>query len=813
MTYTPDLQNKINELGLTKDSWLYLPIKNEFLHEMRTGSKNVEYRELSEHYLQKLFHKNAKGHYDKLKPKTHLLLQGGYNTDSPRMLIELKGVVINRDKYPANLDTKGHSLSSDTINLLLGKIEYDSVNFSVMIPSSKKEKKTVVKKEIHHPEYLKPINLVEVRYAQTGQSKKINELGMREMQQKAYEGRTAKYLLLKAPPASGKSRALMFIALDKLVNQNIKKVIVSVPERSIGASFSPTDLVSHGFFANWEPNLKYNLCTPGSDKSKVKAFISFLESDERILICTHATLRFAFEGIQPEDLNDTLLAIDEFHHVSADGENRLGEVIRMIMAKSTAHLVAMTGSYFRGDSVPVLMPEDEAKFTKVTYNYYQQLNGYEFLKSLGIGYHFYMGRYYKPNPETGLSALEEILDEDKKTIIHIPSVNSAESSKQKYEEVNHIIDCLGEMEYQDDETKIMYIKSKRSGRILKVADLVNDDPRSRDKVVAYLRGVSSPEDIDMIIALGMAKEGFDWPFCEHALTIGYRGSLTEIIQIIGRATRDSSNKTHAQFTNLIASPEAEDDDVKVAVNNMLKAITASLLMEQVLAPNFKFKPKKNDDDDDDENDDEFDDSNGTLHIEGFKLPTSQRAKDIIESDINDLKARILQDDTMLKAMPGNLEPETINTVLIPKIIREVYPDLNNEEVEAVRQYVVVDSVIKAGTVEEQGGKKFIRTADSFINIDKLNIDLIDSINPFQRAFEILSKSVTTRMLKAIQDTIRAIKIEITEQEAILLWPKIKEFRAKTGEEPSLQSFDQKEVRMAEAIIFLREAKRQRQKNA
>lgn len=813
MDYTEALQTKINELGLTKDSWLYLPIKNEYLHEMRSGSKNVEYRELSDHYLQKLFHKNTKGQYDKLKPKTHLLLQGGYNPDSPRMLIELKGVVINGDKFPANLDTKGHSLSSDAINLLLGKIEYDSVNFSVMIPSSKKEKKTVAKKEIHHPEYLKPINLVEVQYAQTGQSKKINELGMREMQQKAYEGRTAKYLLLKAPPASGKSRALMFIALDKLVNQNIKKVIVAVPERSIGASFSPTDLVSHGFIANWEPNLKYNLCTPGSDKSKVKAFISFLESDERILICTHATLRFAFEGIQPTDLNDTLLAIDEFHHVSADGENRLGEVIRNIMAKSTAHLVAMTGSYFRGDSVPVLMPEDEAKFTKVTYNYYQQLNGYDYLKSLGIGYHFYMGRYYKPNPKTGLSALEEILDEEKKTIIHIPSVNSAESSKQKYEEVNHIIDCLGEIEYQDEETKIIYIKSKRSGRILKVADLVNDDPRSRDKVVAYLRGVSSPEDIDMIIALGMAKEGFDWPFCEHALTIGYRGSLTEIIQIIGRATRDSSNKTHAQFTNLIASPEAEDDDVKVAVNNMLKAITASLLMEQVLAPNFKFKPKKNDDDDDEDNEDEYGDGDDTLHIEGFKLPTSQRAKDIIESDINDLKARILQDDTMLKAMPGNLEPETINTVLIPKIIREVYPDLNDEEVEAVRQYVVVDSVIKAGTVEEQGGKKFIRMAGSFVNIDDIHIDLIDSINPFQRAFEILSKSVTTRMLKAIQDTITAIKIEMTEQEAILLWPKIKEFRAKTGEEPSLQSFDQKEVRMAEAIIFLREAKRQRQQNA
>jgi hypothetical protein len=67
--------------------------------------------------------------------------------------------------------------------------------------------------------------------------------------------------------------------------------------------------------------------------------------------------------------------------------------------------------------------------------------------------------------------------------------------------------------------------------------------------------------------------------------------LTEIIQIIGRATRDSENKSHAQFTNLIAQPDALDDDVKLSVNNMLKAITASLLMEQVLAPNFKFKPR------------------------------------------------------------------------------------------------------------------------------------------------------------------------------------------------------------------------------
>lgn len=353
-------------------------------------------------------------------------------------------------------------------------------------------------------------------------------------------------------------------------------------------------------------------------------------------------------------------------------------------------------------------------------------------------------------------------------------------------------------------TGTLSVKSKRSGNVLKIADLVNDNPRERDKISNYLRNIQTEEDIDIIIALGMAKEGFDWPFCEHALTIGYRGSLTEIIQIIGRATRDSANKSHAQFTNLVAEPQADSDEVKVAVNNMLKAITASLLMEQVLAPNFKFKVKEDDNEDEEEEVD-----GNTIKIKGFKLPSSQRAKDIIETDLNDLKARILQDDKMLKAMPGNVDPEVINTVLIPKIIREVYPDLSEEDVEAVRQHVVVDSVIKNSVIEEQGGRKFVRMANSFVNIDDIHIDLIDQINPFQKAFEILSKSVTTQVLKLIDDHIQSIKIEMTEEEAIVLWPKIKEWVQKTGEAPNLQSYDPKEKRMAEAVIFLRELKRKR----
>lgn len=643
-------------------------------------------------------------------------------------------------------------------------------------------------------------NLIDVSYAQTGESTSTNNMGMRAMQARAYEARDNQYLLIKAPPASGKSRALMFIALDKIHHQGIKKAIVAVPERSIGGSFSNEPLSQYGFFTDWELEEKNNLCTPGGDgnSSKVQALKDFIKGNDKVLVCTHATLRFACAELEDTDFDDVLIAIDEFHHVSADGENVLGATLRSMMANSSAHIVAMTGSYFRGDSVPVLAPEDEAKFSKVTFNYYEQLNGYSYLKSLGIGYHFYQGRY--------TDAIGEVLDTDKKTIVHIPSVNSGESTKEKYDEVDAIIDVIGEFQNKDPETGVITIKRHGDGKLIKLADLVHDDSKDRDRIVEYLRNIDSVDDMDIIVALGMAKEGFDWSFCEHSLTVGYRGSLTEVIQIIGRCTRDSSNKTHAQFTNLIAQPQAEDDDVKVAVNNMLKAITCSLLMEQVLAPNFKFKTKREDDNGEAP-------PPGTMKITGFKEPSTQRAKEIIESDLADLKAAILQDDKIIAASAGAVDPEVVNKDLIPKIIKTKYPDLTKEELEEVRQHLVVDSVVSTGEVKEEGDKKFIRMADKFVNIDDLNIDLIDTINPFQKAFEILSKSVTTNVLKLIQESIESTRINMSFEEVKILWPKVNAFVKEHGREPNINAADLIERRLAECIVWIKDQKRKKAQEA
>ncbi|MEC8486027.1 MAG: DEAD/DEAH box helicase family protein, partial [Actinomycetota bacterium] len=278
---------------------------------------------------------------------------------------------------------------------------------------------------------------VSVSYDATGASTKSNELGMRAMQERAYQKRGEQYLLIKSPPASGKSRALMFIALDKLENQGIKQAIVVVPEKTIGSSFADEPLSDFGFFTDWSVEPQWNLCnSAGGDAGKVEAVGRFLKSEDQILVCTHATFRFAFEKFGLEAFDERLVAVDEFHHVSANPDNRLGEQVRQIMARDKCHLVAMTGSYFRGDAEAVLHPDDEQRFETVTYTYYEQLSGYNHLKQLDIGYYFYSGSY--------ADEILKVLDPTEKTIIHIPNVNSRESTKDKHKEVEHIIDELGD---------------------------------------------------------------------------------------------------------------------------------------------------------------------------------------------------------------------------------------------------------------------------------------------------------------------------------------------------------------------------------
>jgi superfamily II DNA or RNA helicase len=651
---------------------------------------------------------------------------------------------------------------------------------------------------------------------------------MRAMQERAYAKRGEQYLLIKSPPASGKSRALMFIALDKLHNQGLQQAMVVVPERSIGGSFADEPLSQFGFYWDWRVAPQWNLCnSPGSDeprtaKSKVGAVRQFLASSDKALVCTHATFRFAVEELGIAAFDNRLIAIDEFHHVSSNPDNVLGSQLGAFIARDKVHLVAMTGSYFRGDSEAVLGPADESKFETVTYTYYEQLNGYQWLKSLDIGYFFYTGPY--------VDAVTKVLNPALKTIVHIPNVNARESLKDKQREVSDIMHGLGEWKGVDPNTGFHLVVTK-DGRTLKVADLVDDSaPAVRARVLEALKDPAHKEDrdhVDVIIALGMAKEGFDWIWCEHALTIGYRSSLTEIVQIIGRATRDAKGKERSRFTNLIAEPTAEQSAVTEAVNDMLKAISASLLMEQVLAPRYEFTPKNagaqegfvyNHGEGYKEGGMNVgvNDATGQYHVEinGLVKPETPEATRICREDLNEVVTSFLQDKTALERGlfdKENTLPEELTQLRMGKIVRERYPELSEIDQEAIRQHAIAAMNITqqaklalaqadatgSGTV--QGSTALLDGVRKFVNVRDLDIDLIDRINPFDAAYAVLAKAMDEKSLRQVQAAIAAKKVSIPEEEARDLSKRALQFKNERGRLPDINSSDAWEKRMAEGV--------------
>ena len=672
---------------------------------------------------------------------------------------------------------------------------------------------------------------VSIATARTGASSKANALGMRAMQERAYAKRGEQYLLIKSPPASGKSRALMFIALDKLNNQGLKQVIVVVPERSIGSRFADEPLCQDGFYWDWKVAPQWNLCNaPGADdtkvaKSKVKAVSEFLASNDKVLVCTHATFRFAVEELGVGAFDNRLIAVDEFHHVSSNPDNKLGSQLGEFISRDKVHMVAMTGSYFRGDSEAVLAPTDEARFETVTYTYYEQLNGYQWLKSLDIGYFFYTGPY--------VDAVDKVLDPALKTIVHIPNVNARESLKDKQREVDEIMHGMGVWQGIDPVTGFHQVLA-HDGRILKVADLVDDsDQAKRSRVLTALKDPAQKNNrdhVDVIIALGMAKEGFDWIWCEHALTIGYRSSLTEIVQIIGRATRDAKGKERSRFTNLIAEPTAEQSAVTEAVNDMLKAISASLLMEQVLAPRYEFTPKNSgakdgfDYGDDGYKEDGFNfgvnNETGQIHVEinGLTKPESPEATRICKEDLNEVVTSFLQDKTVLERGlfdKENTLPEELTQLRMGKIVRDRYPELSETDHEAIRQHAIAAmnitqqaklaltqaDILGAGIVGEvaQGNLALLDGVRKFVNVRDLDIDLIDRINPFDAAYSILAKTMDEKSLRQVQASIAAKKVSIPEEEARDLAKRALLFKNERGRSPDINSADAWEKRLAEGV--------------
>jgi hypothetical protein len=282
-------------------------------------------------------------------------------------------------------------------------------------------------------------------------------------------------------------------------------------------------------------------------------------------------------------------------------------------------------------------------------------------------------------------------------------------------------------------------------------------------------------------------------------------------------------------TNLIAEPDASEAAVVEAVNDTLKAIAASLLMEQVLAPRFNFTPKTATSGPVEGFDYGeggykpnqcnvgFNEDSGHFQIEikGIAEPKSKEAARICQQDLNEVIATFVQDKTTIERglFDEELVPEELTQVRMGKIIKDKYPELDEEDQEAVRQHAIAalnltqkakeialgaetDEVASGNTALIDGVRKFA------MDVRELDIDLIDRINPFSEAYAILAKTMSEESLKQVQAVISAKKVQLTPEEARDLAKRALKFKQERGRLPSINSPDAWEKRMAEGVAYL-----------
>ena len=269
-----------------------------------------------------------------------------------------------------------------------------------------------------------------------------------------------------------------------------------------------------------------------------------------------------------------------------------------------------------------------------------------------------------------------------------------------------------------------------------------------------------------------------------------------------------------------------------AVNDTLKAIAASLLMEQVLAPRFEFKPKNQGSApapgfdygeggyDPNKCNVGFNDQTGHFQIEikGLVEPKSKEGTRICREDLNEVIAAFVQDKTALERglFDEELVSEELTQVRMGKIIKDKYPELDAEDQEAVRQHAIAalnltqqaKQVVLGGDgsgTEQAANTALVDGVRRFaMDVRELDIDLIDRINPFGEAYAILAKTMSEDSLKQVASAIAARRTSLTPEEAKELAVRAVRFKKERGRLPSLDAQDAWERRMAEgAAAFVR----------
>ena len=408
------------------------------------------------------------------------------------------------------------------------------------------------------------------------------------------------FWLINAPMGSGKSLGIQFVAYYRLKEDSKLRVIIAVPQLNISAGFKEEQLqFPNGERCDWIP--LHNLCSPSAD-SNITQLGSFLRDKaskhvimDRVAICSHSTLVQTYQKY-PESFKDVLIIVDEAHHIqygkvrlnAAAGEieiaNKLGDLVRYclkISDKKNISLGFTTATYFRGDRCPIIPDEHAKSFKRFNLPYDEYLETMKNLTSYSFDFVLFGNAFEH-------AVRERFGKEIKKTIVYIPPVGSSYSSGDKYKDVHKVYESIAQrknpkiVKHRDGVTEV-----KRGNKWIRVVDLVDEKKRKEKQDIINDDHLSDESNIDVIVALGMFKEGANWKHAEECLIVGYRGSLVELIQCMGRLFRDKEGKTHVSVYQLLpfSFHQVKDKEkFREGLNTLMKGIFASMLLEDVLLP-------------------------------------------------------------------------------------------------------------------------------------------------------------------------------------------------------------------------------------
>lgn len=404
--------------------------------------------------------------------------------------------------------------------------------------------------------------------------------------------------LLISPTGSGKSTLIKALAHLDLVTGAAKKIVIAVPQGIIASSFEASELIIDGTPVIWAGG-RHLINQTGS----IAEIATFLRSrpargKKPILVCTHAALVAAHKRLGAATHSPwagVSLFIDETHHARADGtkaaSNRLGDVVAHYLEARPGRLLLTTATFMRSELDDIIPAAHKDSFARFEHRIEDHLRAMVWLKR--VSFRFLIGPV--------VDSLAELYRESAaaKTIVYLPHVGAQETKDAggKHGALAAYKECVGQESPSRGgawATDLVFGQSK-----IRSLDLVTVEGR-RVRQKAFLGAISDGQAAiraamaegstgvaaarvvgrstpSVVWALNLGREGFDWPELQRVVCVGARGSVPEVLQMIGRLLRDHPGKSAVEFNVLLPHDGGELDLDQVKL--YLTTILASMVVE------------------------------------------------------------------------------------------------------------------------------------------------------------------------------------------------------------------------------------------